>query len=148
MSKSFINILFSRVILVSVGIILLAFFTWNDPRSYGIEPGQQMTLVRVEQCHLHEKRHKVEIKGWGYVEEHPHGFFQVYGQIDNGLYRKFETFSRERVDVTKSLKLDESYKLMGFEASYRGLSSNYTGRIMVRMVNPKGEVFSASYQCS
>jgi len=148
MSKGRLNALFSLLLLISGAIVLLAFFTWNDPRSYETELGNQITLINIEQCDLFDKRNKVEIRGWGYVEENSHGFFQVYGQIDNGLYRKFETFSRERVDVTKSLKLDESYKMMGFEASYRGLSSNYTGRIMVRMVNPQGDVFSASYQCS
>lgn len=148
MSKSALNILFPLLLLISIGTVSLAFFIWNDPRSYDIESGQQMTLVNVEQCALNEKRHKVEVKGWGYTKEHPHGVFQVYGQIENGQYRKFETFSRERGDVIKTLKLDEAYKMMGFEASYRGLSSNYTGRIMVRMVSPQGEVFSASYQCS
>lgn len=148
MSEKILNRLFISLMFASIGIVVMAFFVWNNPRSFDVASGQALSEVHIEQCELGGKRHKVEIKGWGYADGVPYGRFEIYGQLENGRYRKFETFSRARPDVIKKLELDEAYKLTGFESSYRGLSSPYTGRIVIRMLGAQGEVFSANYQCS
>lgn len=148
LSNRVLNSTFLILILVSLLLVVSSFFSWNDPREYPLEPAQSLTNMHVEQCVLGAKRHKVKIKGWAYVDNHPRGFFQVYGRLENGHFRKFETFSQRRPDVLSTFQLDKNYELAGFEASYRGLSSPYTGEIVVRMTNPNGEVFSATYQCS
>lgn len=147
LSSRVLNLIFLVLISSSILLVILSFFLWNDPKEYQLEPTQALTNVNIEQCVLGAKRNKVEIIGWAYVERHPRGFFQVYGKLENGYYRKFETFSQRRSDVLSTFQLDNSYEFSGFKAGYRGLSSSYTGEIVVRMTSPSGEVFSATYQC-
>ncbi|MEC8082103.1 MAG: hypothetical protein VX148_11580 [Pseudomonadota bacterium] len=110
MSKGRLNALFSLLLLISGAIVLLAFFTWNDPRSYETELGNQITLINIEQCDLFDKRNKVKVRGWAYVEGNPRGRYQIYAQTDDGLYRKFEAFSRERGDVIEALELNSTFR--------------------------------------
>lgn len=148
MSNRLLNTVFLLLFCASIALTFLAFFVWNNPRSYDVETGEPITQMHIEKCLLGEERHKVVIKGWAYVADHPHGRYQVYGQLEDGRYRQFTTFSQSRKDVAKQLQLEQTFKLLGFEANYRGLSSPYTGDILIRMVTPQGEVFSANYQCS
>lgn len=147
MSKRLLNGICLLLFGGSILLVVAAFFIWNDPTEYIVEDSGGITQLTIDQCNLMKRNKKTMVRGWAYIQKQPHASYSVYAELSNNRYRKFETFSESRADVVNALELDPAYKLVGFKAGYRNLSTSYTGKIVVHATNATGEVFSASYQC-
>lgn len=145
-SNKVINVFFIALMFFSFLLVVGAFFTWNDPFEYDVKKNMKFESFNIEKCQL--RNNKIIVSGWVYAPDYPYARYSVFVERNSGKFRKLETFSKERKDVQKALDVKD-YQVSGFEASYRGFDSNYTGLITVQAESNynNGRAYSVQYRC-
>ncbi|WP_425642651.1 hypothetical protein ACPUEK_05975 [Marinomonas gallaica] len=144
-SRRLIGFVFIFLVFFSVSLVVGAFFTWNDPFEYDAKKFTGFERFHVDECYL---KNKVVVSGWAYTPDFSYARYSVFVEKINGGFIKLETFSEERKDIQTILKLKD-HQVSGFEASYRGFDSDYTGLISIQAESnyDDGRAYSVQYRC-